>query len=182
MKLLPSLKFAKSSQSAFSLLEILVVLAIIGAMLALAIVGVTKLKQVMVVSNTAKEIVLQLRNARRHSITNVVTKGGYSPEGYYIYFEGDDYYWGECGSGCAHSSLMKSEQYKGVKVTQCDNSFSVIKFKQVTGEFIVTNDVNDTNATPEIICIIEVSSGSGGFISTKKQVEVNGSERTIKIK
>lgn len=186
MRELPESRYLMASQSAFTLLEMLVVLVITGVMLSIAAYGVLKFRTVMIVSNTAKEIVLQLRQARRYSINNVVTSTGQTPEGYYIYFDGSEmYYWGECRSGvCSHTREIKSAQYTGVRVTHCTvaggPSYSVIKFNAVTGEFVITNNAGDNMPTPGTTCIIEVG-GGGGLITTTRRIEVSGASRTIKM-
>jgi prepilin-type N-terminal cleavage/methylation domain-containing protein len=181
MRKLPCIKYLKSSQAAFTLLELLVVLAIIASAMGLAIYGVLKFRQVILVSNTTKELVLEMRKARRYAIDNVITSTGAPTEGYYIFIDGDGvYYWGECTEdGCSHAKRVKSQQYSGIKVSSCGD-YSIVKFNCVTGEFVITNNETETTSTPNTTCIIEVGAG-GGLVNTKREIEVSGESRTIKI-
>lgn len=180
---LPFTKNIKSSESAFTLLEVLIVLVIVGASLSLAVYGILKFRQVITVSNTTKEIVLELRKARRYAIDNVVTSDKLPTRGYYIRFDNDDnYYWGECSDVSCSDTLAKSAHYRGVKVSSC-GAYSVIKFNYVTGEFVFVSGGDDiqTSTDPSLEnCIIEVYIEQS-FISTRKTIEVSGVDRTVKI-
>ena len=181
MRKLPSLERLYASRKGFTLLEIVVVLTIVGLMLAIAVYSIAKFRQVIIVSNTAKDLVLELRKARRYAIDNVVTSRGRTTRGYYIFINNQgDYYWGECDFECSHPTLAKSSQYRGIDVTPC-GPYPVVKFSHVTGEFILTDSPDDTESTPDVTCIIEVSLTSGGFITTTRRIEVSGESRTVKI-
>lgn len=183
MPKLPYSKYLKSSQSAFTLLELIVVLVIVGIMLAIAIYGVIKFRQVIVVSNATKELVLQLRKARRYSINNVVTSNGDPTQGYYVYIDSNDYSWGECSAaGCSHAHSVKSAQYSGIDVTLCDNIYKVLKFNHVTGEFVIT-ETDVTEVDPGVSpasCTITVSI-PGAVVRTQRTVVVSSEERTVRI-
>ncbi|MBN2015741.1 hypothetical protein JW766_02820 [Candidatus Dojkabacteria bacterium] len=187
-------KFLKiySRQSAYTILELLIVLSVVGTMMGIVVYGVVKFRQTVIVSNTAKEIVIQMRKARRYSINNVVTSDGLNPRGYYFYIDNNtNYYFGECDSGgCTHEEKVKSVELTGVNVSACKvaggNSYPVIKFNQVTGEFIfvassASSDImGATSPSYNETCIIEVE--IGGTISSLREIEVSGQNRTIRIK
>jgi prepilin-type N-terminal cleavage/methylation domain-containing protein len=171
-------------ESAFTLLEVLVVLVITSAMMGFASYGVIKFRQTIIVSGAAKEIVLKLRQARRYSINNVATSSGYSTEGYYIELGSNDYKWGECyrdisGLQCSSSSV-KSSEYTGVVVSKCkeDNMMKFIKFNKVTGEFTISNDIYSPASMLDT-CTIEVS--LEGLVGSTREIVINREERTIKM-
>ncbi len=183
MKRLPDIdEFNKNA--AYTLLELLIVLSITGLMMSIVVYGVIRFRQTIAVSNATKELVLHIRKARRYAINNVVTSEGYSPTAYYINVSGNDYKWGECSNtgGCSAPKSVKSTQYNGVEVSECksgSNSFSILKFNHVTGEFIISNDKNQIDPTTDITCIIELK--IYGLVNTTREIEVSSSNRTIKI-
>jgi prepilin-type N-terminal cleavage/methylation domain-containing protein len=189
MNHLPKGLYKKLSQKGYTLLEIIVVLAIIGASFSLVVYGVIRFRQVILTSNTAKEVALQLRKARRFAINNAVTSDGYPTGGYYIFIDESSgtYEWGECGdSGCRSSTkVVKSEKYNGVDVSTCQGSsgdFSVIKFENVTGEFSFYEDkaeLLNNNSTEGVTCTIQVK--IPGVLNSVREVEVSGGSRTIRI-
>ncbi|MFH1543528.1 MAG: prepilin-type N-terminal cleavage/methylation domain-containing protein [Patescibacteria group bacterium] len=168
----------------FTLIELLVVMAIVAFMTVLILNAVTKFKQVILVTNTAKEIVVYLREARRDAINNVVTSTNETPLGYYIYFDGTEkYYWGECAVSICHApNLIKSGQYGNVDVSPCTRlgvTYFVVKFNHVTGEMVLTNDPYTSTPSSDY-CDIEVSI-STSLISSTKKIRVHAGERTIKM-
>jgi prepilin-type N-terminal cleavage/methylation domain-containing protein len=185
MNFYKSLFFTKK-EKAYTLLELLVVLSIIGLMMSIAVYGVINFRQTIIVSNTTKELMLQLRKARRYAINNVVTESGYTPRAYYIEITNDSnnyIKWGECNDsqGC-FSENVKSAQSSGVTVSSCNNSsnrYSIIKFNHVTGDFIFTNANQSVNGT-DSNCTITVN--TGGAVSKRREIIVSRTERTIKIK
>ncbi|MDD3647998.1 MAG: prepilin-type N-terminal cleavage/methylation domain-containing protein [Candidatus Dojkabacteria bacterium] len=163
----------------FTLVELLVVMAIVAFMTILIINAVTKFKQVILVTSTAKEIVVYLREARRNAINNVVTSNNTTPQAYYIKFGGNEYNWGECDSsfGCSESPSIKSKQYGNVDVTTCGGN-SIIKFEHVTGKMVInSNPLLSTSASD---CEITVSI-STPLISSSRKIKVDAEERTIKM-
>lgn len=183
MKNLPKYLKEISSKSAYTLLELLVVLSITGVMMSIVVYGAIKFRQTMTISSTAKEIVLYIRKARRYSINNVLTSDRYSTTGYYVEILNNDYSWGECRSlGCSVTNSVKSAQFDGVDVSGCESGsdlYTTLKFNHVTGEFVITNDKDQTDPTPEVTCIIRIT--IPGAVSTTREIEISGSNRTIKI-
>lgn len=198
MKNLPRLI---QKEAAFSLVELLMVLAIIGTMVGLMMYGVVKFRQVVTVSNAAKEVVLNLRAVRREAIDSVVKKSPTSsketvPDRYYVEFNGtEDYYEGASYytpttytyTNWDYGS-MSSEQYGGVWVSRCvdesrPNTYSHISFSQGSGEIDFGYRGNYYIRTPGRSlgsCRIEVKI-SGGGLTTSRFIVVDGDARTIKI-
>ena len=183
------MKSKLADSKAYTLLELLVVLVIVGTLLGLGVFAISRFRQVILVSNTAKEIQLNLSQARRYAINNVLTSDGKSPEGYYLEILNNDYSLGSCEVNSAGSTVcsasnkksVKSDQYNGVEVSipECPG-VSIIKFTAVTGEFVFSNNPTISVGSTGV-CQIEVKlSGIGGTI--KRFVEVDTSSRTIKIK
>lgn len=162
--------------------------------MAIVAYGLLRFRQNLILGNTAKEVMLYLRKARRYSISNVVTTEGNSSSGYYIYIDGDGVYqWGECdeSSGCIPGSnyrwSVKSPEYTGVEVSPCHTgsaNYSVVKFDNVTGEFRFFTDPTELQNNPlggdkGITCTIDIE--LSGVITTTRQLEVSGSSRTVKL-
>ncbi|MFC1780103.1 Tfp pilus assembly protein FimT/FimU [Patescibacteria group bacterium] len=188
MKKLSEFVKTVTSQSAYTLLELLVVLSITAIMMSLVAYGVVKFRQVIIASNTTKELTLQLRKARRYAINNVVTSSGISTSGYYIYINNNEYYWGECTEiSCTHSSdSIKSNEYSGTNVSLCKDSggttYSRVKFDHVTGKFLVYKDDTDfNNDNPTDISSCEIEVEIPGVVNTKRKIEVSITNRTIKM-
>lgn len=182
-------KTFKKFNRGYTLIELLIVLAIFGTMLALASYGVIKFRQVLIISNASKEVMINLRKARRYAINNVVTSEGYTPQGYYLDINNDDLLWGECietstGVTCSDPYSVKSAEFSGVSISGCKNGgneYNVIKFNHVTGEFVITADDKlavDPSVSPDS-CQIEIS--ISGTLTTQRTVTVSSEERTIKI-
>lgn len=176
------------NERAFTLLEILVVLMILGLMMGIATTGIVKFRQVIVSTSTAKELLLELRRARRHAINNVVTSDGYTPSGYYIAIEGNDYVWGECreGGGCSEVGSVKSPEFEGVEVSVCQGSsddYEAVKFDSVTGTFYLfqsSSGIND-NSTATTTDTCEITVSIKGVVSTEREIEVSAGNRTMKL-
>ncbi len=167
------------NRSGFTILELLIVLGIIGTLLSLIVYGVARFRQNIVVSNAAKEVLLQIRKARRYAINNTITSRGTTPSGYYVFLNGDtEFFWGECDtSGCVDSSdSIKSEEFGDVGISTCDNTYGVIKFNAVTGEFFITND-RTAESTDADSCKITVSVPGG----ISREIIIDSNERLIKI-
>lgn len=177
-------KFNKSSEYGYTLLEILLVLFIVGTAFALGAYAVIKFKQVIEVSNAAKELALKLQEARRFALDSVITADKETAGAYYIEIGTDnEYYWGECNEemSCAVNppTSIKSAQYKEIIVnSDCAGStISQIRFLAGTGEFVFNDSSGNDIAANE--CIIELVIPGG--INTRRKVHVNSIERTIKI-
>jgi len=181
-------------QKGYTLLELLVVLSIFGVMFMVVAGGVVQFRQTIIVSNTSKELLLNLRKARRDALGNVITSEGYTPQGYYISLDTsgseDTYYLGECIEASCNTLTDKplmSPEFTGVEISPCHegaNDYKYIKFNHVNGEFIFssTNNVNTlrTESTTIDTCTIDI--WIAGTLSTTRTIEVNGLERTIKMK
>jgi prepilin-type N-terminal cleavage/methylation domain-containing protein len=183
---LPVIRLSKKSTRGYTLIEILIVLAITGMMMTIVVYSIIKFRQSIIVSNTAKELTLQLRQARRAAIDNVITSTGYSPSGYYIYIDSNgEYWWGECGqgSGCHTVKSVQSAEYRNavtIDSASC-SSKDVFKFLNVTGDFIITSSGHEGDTTSSVTsCTLTVKSGSGA-VSTQRNIIINADERTIKI-
>lgn len=180
----------KINQEGFTLLELIIILLIIGVMMSIVVTGVMKFRQVIIISNTSKEVVLYLNKARRNSINNVVSKvdGTVGPtSGYFFRIDEEtgEYYLGACNmKGQCSSEKVKSQEYGVVNVSECGGN-SVVGFKYVTGELIfqdVTNgDPNFNSASATGICEITISIDSG-FINTERKVVVDAEGRNIRHK
>lgn len=175
-------------------MELLVVLGIFSIMFAVVAGGVAQFRQTIIVSNASKELLLNLRKARRDALGNVVTSEGYSPEGYYIALDttGDDntYYWGECTeTSCSTSTTpLQSAEFAGIIIEPCSGggkNYNYIKFNHVNGEFVFADvsDVNDLIGASSSTTACEIDLYVKGALSTSKRtIEINGLERTIKMK
>jgi prepilin-type N-terminal cleavage/methylation domain-containing protein len=185
MRKLPKLNI--TFQNAYTLLEILIVLTIVGTTMSIVAYGVMKFRQTLLISNTAKEIILQLRKARRYAINNAATSDGRPSSGYYIYFANNDYIWGECYEDgvnifCNDVGSVKSKEYSGIDVyvdASC-GSTNVFKFNSVTGEFVFTDSSNKilrdstTNSCKVIVSL-------GNVLKSRREIEISGESRTIKM-
>ena len=178
------LKKELSDNKGISLLQIIIVLAIIGFLLIIVMQGVTKIRQIILTSNAAKEVATYLKEARRRSINNVVTSNNAPTYGYYIELDdpNDRYLWGECDNvtpGECSASDIKSNQYSRVQVSNC-GSYDTIKFKRVTGEFVINTGNPSSDVESNVTCTITLQI-QGSLMTTRKQIEVNAEDRTIKI-
>lgn len=172
-------------------------MTIISTILGITAYGVVEFRRNIEVNNATKELMLQLRKARRYAINNVVTSQETQPVGYYIELvrSSGDYQFGEIynfgGSyNYAIDQSVKSAQYAGIEVSNCictqsycrvnyPRGFSVIRFNAVTGAFVFSTSAwNARNAsTPtRYDCEITVKSGSA-----ERKILVSGSERTISV-
>jgi prepilin-type N-terminal cleavage/methylation domain-containing protein len=179
-----SQKSVKSFEYGYTLIEILFVLFIIGVTLTLGAFAVIKFKQVIEVSNAAKELVLKLQEARRFALDSVITTTKETAGAYYIEIGTDnEYYWGECSEGmyCAvnPSTSIKSAQYKEIIITSdcAGSTVSQVIFLAGTGEFVFKDSSGNDIVANE--CIIEFIIPGG--INTRRKINVNSMERTIKI-
>jgi len=174
------------NKKGFTLLELLIILMITGIMMVIVVGGVMRFRQVIIVSNTAKEIKLKLQEARRNAINSVVTSDGNPTSGYFIKLGSNDYIWGECSQndGCDEKDSVKSKEYSGVEVSGCKvggTNYNYVKFANVTGDFIINNNQNSFENSVSTICTIEVKITEAGMTTTR-EIEVSASGRTIRIK
>ncbi len=172
------------NQKGFTLVELVISLSIFIVTFSLAVYGVVSFKQSIEVTNAAKEMMLNIRKARRFALDGVVTQEG-TASSYYIYIdsEEDNYSWGECkeNGGCALKNTLKSNQYRKVSISNCidssGSSYNKIEFLAITGKFVISGPGgNKENG----FCDIELKN-STGFISTTRKVRVDLSGRTIRL-
>ena len=175
-----------SRNGGFTLLELLIVLSIISVVFSLGTIGIMKVRQVILVTNTAKELRNNLKKARRYALDSVVTSNETTSTAYYVEIDStnDMYYWGECDSvKCTRKDRLKSTQYEGVEVSGCasgGSGYQFIKFVAVTGEFVVSDSTSGASLVSDE-CIVTIK-GDGTMIRTSMDVHINVAERTFIIK
>ena len=93
--LLPAFRRVNAARAGFTVIELLVVAMIIGALSVIVILGQTSFNRTILLSNTASDIALSLRHAQTYGIgTRGVGVGGvnYSNADFGLYFEGSNSY------------------------------------------------------------------------------------------
>lgn len=171
------------SEKGFTLVELMIALSIFAVTFTLASYGVIRFKQSLEVTNAAKEMITNLRKARRFALDGVVTEDG-TASSYYIEINPADnnYNWFECSESgnCSDKGEMKSPYYTQVEVSKCkdgSSEYEIIEFEAVTGRFVVKDSSN--NVLTNDYCDIELKTTSS-MVSTTRKVRVNVTERTIK--